>query len=86
MRFEWRAWCGIMLIEDCECDVGCLRRFEGQILIVGFAGGRIASVATNRLLLKQISVVGVYFGSYQKHDPQKLSEAIQVAVTCVSVV
>ena len=32
---------------------------RGRILIIGFAGGRIADVATNRILLKNIAVVGV---------------------------
>ena len=32
---------------------------RGRILIIGFAGGRIADVATNRVLLKNISIVGV---------------------------
>jgi NADPH2:quinone reductase len=43
--------------------------FEGRILIVGFAGGRIAEVATNRILLKNISVVGVHWGLYSERDP-----------------
>ena len=48
--------------------------WRGRVLIVGFAGGKIASVATNRILLKQISVVGVNLGSYMQHDPLKLQE------------
>jgi len=43
--------------------------FEGRILVVGFAGGRIADVATNRILLKNISVVGVHWGLYSERDP-----------------
>jgi NADPH:quinone reductase len=39
--------------------------FEGRLLTVGFAGGRIPSVAVNRVLLKNISVVGVHWGLYQ---------------------
>jgi len=42
--------------------------FEGRILVVGFAGGRIAEVATNRILLKNISVVGVHWGLYSERD------------------
>ncbi len=43
--------------------------FQGRILVVGFAGGRIADVATNRILLKNISVVGVHWGLYSERDP-----------------
>lgn len=38
---------------------------EGRILVVGFAGGRIAEIATNRILLKNLSVIGVHWGSYE---------------------
>jgi NADPH2:quinone reductase len=46
--------------------------FEGRILVVGFAGGRIAEVATNRILLKNISVVGVHWGLYSERDPARV--------------
>jgi NADPH2:quinone reductase len=39
--------------------------FEGRLLVVGFAGGRIPEIAANRILLKNISVVGVHWGLYQ---------------------
>lgn len=37
---------------------------EGRILIIGFAAGRIPSIAMNRVLLKNISLVGVLWGGY----------------------
>jgi NADPH2:quinone reductase len=40
--------------------------FEGRLLVVGFAGGRIPSIAANRILLKNMSVVGVHWGMYQR--------------------
>ena len=40
--------------------------FEGRLLAIGFAGGRIPSVALNRVLLKNFSVVGVHWGLYQR--------------------
>lgn len=43
--------------------------FEGRLLVVGFAGGRIADVATNRILLKNISVIGAYLALYRERDP-----------------
>lgn len=44
--------------------------FEGRILVIGFAGGRIAEIATNRVLLKNISIVGVYWGVYNDRSPE----------------
>src|SRR5207245_3677597 len=43
--------------------------FEGRLLVIGFAGGRIAEVATNRVLLKNIDVIGVHWGMYSERDP-----------------
>ena len=41
---------------------------EGRLLVIGFASGRIPSIAANRILLKNISIVGVLWGGYvQSH-------------------
>lgn len=47
---------------------------EGRLLVIGFAGGRIPSIAANRILLKNISVIGCYWGGYLDHHPQFMSE------------
>jgi NADPH2:quinone reductase len=41
----------------------------GRLLVVGFTEGRIPSVAVNRLLLRNISVVGVAWGAWLGTDP-----------------
>ncbi len=41
--------------------------FDGRIVVVGFAGGRIPTVAANRILLKNYAVVGVHWGAYFEH-------------------
>ena len=43
--------------------------FEGRLLLIGFTSGRIAEVAANRVLLKNISVVGVHWGLYRQREP-----------------
>ncbi len=48
---------------------------EGRLLVVGFAGGAIPSIAANRILLKNMSVVGVYWGGYLERQPQYMAEA-----------
>jgi NADPH2:quinone reductase len=47
----------------------------GRLLVIGFAGGRIPSIAANRILLKNMSVVGCYWGGYLEHHPEFLSQA-----------
>jgi NADPH2:quinone reductase len=39
---------------------------EGRLLVIGFASGRIPSIAANRILLKNMSVVGVFWGNHVK--------------------
>ena len=43
--------------------------FEGRIVVVGFAGGRIPEVPANHVLIKNYSVVGLHWGLYRQHDP-----------------
>ena len=50
---------------------------EGRLLVVGFAGGRIPSVQANRILLKDISIVGVHWGQYVKEHPEYPAQAQQ---------
>lgn len=49
--------------------------FEGRLLVVGFASGRIPSMQMNRVLLKNISLVGIHWGPYFEHDPDVLQRA-----------
>ena len=43
--------------------------WEGRYLVIGFASGDIASVATNLVLVKNLSVVGVVFGEHSARFP-----------------
>ena len=45
----------------------------GRILVVGFAGGTVAPVPANILLVKNISVIGFYWGAYRALDPGLLA-------------
>ena len=47
---------------------------EGRLLVIGFAAGRIPSIAANRILLKNMSVVGVFWGSHARRNPEFVAE------------
>jgi NADPH2:quinone reductase len=49
-------------------------RPEGKLLVVGFTGGTIPEVKVNRLLLNNISVVGVGWGAWWMSRPAYLQE------------
>ncbi|KAI1111065.1 hypothetical protein F5Y14DRAFT_426961 [Nemania sp. NC0429] len=42
--------------------------WNGRILVVGFAAGSIEKVAMNKVLLKNISLVGIHWGAYAKFE------------------
>ncbi len=42
----------------------------GRLLVIGFAGGGIPTVKVNRLLLRNVSVVGAAWGEWVSRDPQ----------------
>jgi len=51
-----------------DASVRCLAP-EGRLLVVGFTEGRIPAVQVNRLLLRNIEVVGVAWGAFLAVEP-----------------
>lgn len=51
--------------------------WEGRLLIIGFAGGTIPKIEANRVLLKNVSVVGLHWGEYRKFNPPLVASAQQ---------
>jgi NADPH2:quinone reductase len=43
----------------------------GRYLVIGFASGEIPKIALNLLLLKVVSLVGVFWGAFAKAQPQR---------------
>ncbi len=44
--------------------------WRGRLVVVGFAGGRIPSVAVNRILLRNVAVIGLHSSDYRERHPQ----------------
>src|SRR5207237_8420664 len=47
--------------------------WEARMLVIGFAGGRIQVVPAHRILVKNISVIGVVWGAQAERDPALIS-------------
>ncbi|RMD63933.1 MAG: NADPH:quinone oxidoreductase family protein [Alphaproteobacteria bacterium] len=43
-----------------------------RLVVIGFASGRIPQIPANILLVKNISAIGFYWGSYRRHAPAML--------------
>lgn len=48
--------------------------WDGRLLIIGFADGRIPNIGVNMPLIKGFSVVGVRAGEYGRRNPEKGAE------------
>ena len=51
-------------------------RPEGRILTIGFASGIVPQIPANLLLVKNISVMGVYWGGYLRFAPDVLTASL----------
>lgn len=49
---------------------------EGRILSIGFASGEVPSIPANHLLVKNISVIGFYWGGYMGFAPQRIADSL----------
>jgi NADPH2:quinone reductase len=49
---------------------------EARILTIGFASGEVPQIPANILLVKNISVIGFYWGGYLRFRPQILTESL----------
>lgn len=50
---------------------------EGRFLAIGFASGDIPQVKLNHMLVKNIDVIGFYWGGYTKFNPDALRDSME---------
>ncbi len=49
---------------------------EARILVIGFASGEVPQIPANHLLVKNISVIGEYWGGYMTFRPKVLTDSL----------
>ncbi|GKY87276.1 NADPH:quinone oxidoreductase family protein [Sinisalibacter aestuarii] len=49
---------------------------EGRILVVGFASGEVPQIPANHLLVKNIDVIGYWWGGYTGFNPAAIRESM----------
>lgn len=59
-----------------EPSLRCLA-WEGRLLVIGFASGSIPAVPAGLVLVKNISILGLYWGSYVEQAPQVLADSLE---------
>lgn len=50
-----------------DASLRCIA-WEGRLLVIGFASGRIPEIKTGLVLVKNISLIGVYWGANRRRD------------------
>src|SRR5713101_6298475 len=58
-----------------DASLKCIA-WNGRLLVIGFASGRIPEVKLNRVLLKNISLVGLHWGAHALHQPARIAETM----------
>ena len=51
--------------------------WEGRLLVIGFAAGDIPQVPAGLVLVKNIAMIGVYWGAYRMHDPAAITKSLR---------
>jgi NADPH2:quinone reductase len=51
-------------------------RPEGRLIPIGFAGGEVPQIPANLLLVKNLTVIGLYWGGYLKFSPKALTDSM----------
>lgn len=51
-------------------------RPEGRMLAIGFASGKVPQVPANLILVKNVSVIGLYWGGYARFAPGVLERSL----------
>jgi NADPH:quinone reductase len=59
-----------------DASLKCIA-WNGKLLVIGFASGRIPEVKLNRVLLKNISLVGLHWGAHAMHEPARIGETFR---------
>jgi NADPH2:quinone reductase len=55
----------------------------GRFLVIGFAAGEIPKIPLNLALLKERSIIGVYWGDWMRHDPVGHSQNVELVVSWI---
>ena len=82
LKAAFKALGGVDVVYDTiggemgEAALSALRP-EGRFLAIGFAGGTPPQIRSNHLLVKNISVIGLWWGGYLSFAPQVLDASLR---------
>ena len=82
LKAAFKALGGVDVVYDPVGGPGCAAalsacRPEGRLLTIGFASGEVPPIPANLLLVKNLSVIGLYWGGYLTFAPQILTASLR---------
>ncbi|MGF1658241.1 MAG: NADPH:quinone oxidoreductase family protein [Rubrimonas sp.] len=51
--------------------------FGGRLIPIGFASGEVPQIPANILMVKNLDVIGLYWGAYLRHAPHVLADSLR---------
>ncbi len=86
IRGQLKALGGLDVLYDTVGDplfAECFRaaRPEARLLAIGFAGGKVPQIKANHLLVKNLTVMGLYWGGYMGFAPEVLTGSLSELMT-----
>ncbi|MFN3955420.1 MAG: NADPH:quinone oxidoreductase family protein [Pararhodobacter sp.] len=81
LKTAFKALGGVDVVYDAvgePASAAALRalRPEGRFIVIGFAGGQVPQFPANLLLVKNIDVIGLYWGGYATFKPQVITRSL----------
>ena len=82
LRDQLRDLGGVDVLYDAVGGAGFEAGFramrpEGRILSIGFASGTVPQIPANHLLVKNLDVMGLYWGGYLRFNPEALQHSLE---------
>jgi NADPH:quinone reductase len=59
-------------------------RPEGRLITIGFASGTVPQIPANHLLVKNLTVIGLYWGGYLRFAPRVLTGSLQTLLDWIT--
>jgi NADPH2:quinone reductase len=66
-----------------DAAIRCIA-WEGRYLVIGFASGRIPELPINRVLIKNSSLVGLFWGAYAINNPAVMARSFETLLNWYS--
>lgn len=60
-----------------------LASWNARVLVVGFTGGEIEKIAANRVLLKNVALLGIHWGMYARFQPSVVEHTWKALFTLI---